>query len=92
VKYLFAFTIAAASVVLSGCNEAPVATGPTNNPNVPVAMLFEHDGCRVYRFWDGRYHYYATCGGRAVGTMGHETTTCGKNCWRTHDTSVQTQE
>lgn len=27
-----------------------------------VEFLFEHNGCKVYRFMDGRYVYYTDCG------------------------------
>jgi hypothetical protein len=69
-------------LALCGCGEAPVSTGQTNNPNVPVALLFEHDGCKVFRFWDaGRHHYYVTCRGSGQHqTFGTET--CGRNCTR----------
>lgn len=28
-----------------------------------LEFLFEKDGCKVYRFWDGRYIYWASCAG-----------------------------
>lgn len=50
------------AVLLTGCTAKPVATHITNNPEVPVSLLFEHDGCKMYRFEDnGYYHYYAKC-------------------------------
>jgi hypothetical protein len=54
-------TVAVACCVgLSACDAAPVSTAQTNNAEVPVALLFEHEGVRVYRFYDGgRNHYYA---------------------------------
>ena len=51
------------SIVLGGCAAEPVATAPTNNANIEVDLLFEHDGCRVYRFRDLGYHYFARCDG-----------------------------
>ena len=36
-----------------------------NNPDYTVSYLFEHDGCRVYRFYDtysGSYVYFTTQG------------------------------
>jgi|SRR6185437_12839664 len=45
-----------------GCEVSAVATVKTNNPNMKVDFLFEHEGCRVYRFSDnGNDHYYAKC-------------------------------
>ena len=46
-----------------GCVTEPIATAPTNNADIQVDLLFEHDGCRVYRFRDVGYHYFAKCGG-----------------------------
>lgn len=31
-----------------------------------VTRLFTHDGCTIYRFDDGGYHYWAVCPGRAA--------------------------
>ena len=55
---LFIVTLACA-----GCLAAPLETAPTANPAIQVDLLFEHDGCRVYRFMDGGYHYFARCQG-----------------------------
>lgn len=47
-----------------GCAQDPVAKNTTDNPKVPVDLLFTNNGCSVYRFFDaGRYHYYADCTG-----------------------------
>lgn len=32
--------------------------------NYKVELLFENDGCKVYRFYDGRYVYYTDCSGK----------------------------
>ena len=38
-----------------------------NNQDYKVDYLFEHDGCKVYRFWDGSYFvYFTNCNGTAV--------------------------
>jgi len=52
-----------ALVATTGCITPPLATTQTANPGIQVDLLFEHDGCRVYRFLDGTYHYFARCGG-----------------------------
>lgn len=40
----------------------PMFTRATTNPKVPVALLFEHEGCRVFRFEDDGYsRYYVRC-------------------------------
>ena len=59
-KYLFLL------ICLVSCLEKPVSTSKTNNENIKVELLFEHDGCKVYRFNDGDYRYYAVCSGQAT--------------------------
>ncbi|MPM50481.1 hypothetical protein SDC9_97222 [bioreactor metagenome] len=43
----------------------PVSTEiPANNQSYEVDYLFEHDGCKVYRFYDrGNYVYFTNCRG-----------------------------
>lgn len=43
----------------------PLVNGPAeNNHSYNVQYLFEHDGCKVYRFYDrGNYVYFTNCGG-----------------------------
>lgn len=69
--------LAAAAMV--GCAADPVAMKSSTNPNVPVSLLFENEGCKVYRFDDaGHYHYYANCQGSTVTTV-TETQSEGKS-------------
>lgn len=53
--------------ILQSCRSIrmPVSTHvPENNQNYVVDFLFEHDGCRVYRFYDrGNYVYFTNCFG-----------------------------
>jgi len=44
--------------------ERPISkNAPDNNQTYRVEYLFEHDGCKVYRFWDyGHYVYFTNCG------------------------------
>src|SRR5262245_43178828 len=62
----------------AGCVAEPIGTAATNNAGIPVDLMFEHDGCRVYRFRDVGYHYFARCDG-----AGHNASVlpdrCGKN-------------
>ncbi len=68
----------------SACVAPAISQTATNNANVHVDRLFDHDGCTVYRFLDGSYHYYVRC----IDAPGAPTTTaqttnivsCGKNC------------
>lgn len=40
---------------------------PENNATYKVEYLFEHDGCKVYRFFDyGNYVYFTNCTGNAT--------------------------
>lgn len=70
-------------VLLVACGRAePVATDDTTNPKVTVDLLFEHDGCKVYRFKDsGNYRYFVNCPDRTTMMSGHNVV-CGKNCVR----------
>lgn len=48
--------------IVSSCAKDPVSVSRTSNPDVPIALMFEHDGCKVYRFTDdGNHHYFAKC-------------------------------
>jgi len=55
---------------LTSCalSEEPISTSkPDNNHTYKVEYLFEHDGCKVYRFHDyGKYVYFTTCNGEAI--------------------------
>jgi hypothetical protein len=40
---------------------------PVNNETYRVDYLFEHEGCKVYRFFDqGNYVYFTNCKGEAI--------------------------
>jgi hypothetical protein len=40
---------------------------PKNNNTYNVSYLFEHDGCKVYRFLDnGNYVYFTNCKGNVT--------------------------
>jgi hypothetical protein len=77
--------------LLLACAEDPVSTSSTNNPDVPVALLFTHDGCKVYRFMDNGYHYFARCG-LSTSAIGSHLESCGKNCTHRVDEEVPTEE
>lgn len=61
-KVLLGFTIIIFLIVFTAaCNKAPQST--TTKPNdIKVEFLFEQDSVKVYRFYDGRYHYFTTRG------------------------------
>lgn len=63
--------IAALPVLAAGCltscmlQRSVSVSQAQNNPDYTVSYLFEHDGCRVYRFYDAlsdSYVYFTTQG------------------------------
>ena len=44
-----------------------------------MQVIQEFDGCKVYRFWDGNYHYVTKCGNHTA-TERHYSEYCGKAC------------
>jgi hypothetical protein len=63
--------IAAALLILSlsSCLVQQPVTSQTavNNQDYKVDYLFEHDGCKVYRFADRGYNvYFTNCNGNAI--------------------------
>ncbi len=45
-------------------------TVPFNNKTYEVQYLFEHDGCKVYRFFDyGNYVYFTNCNGSVTSVV-----------------------
>ncbi len=61
-----AFLLLAGMAVTSCVMQRSVSESRSaNNPDYRVSYLFEHDGCRVYRFydsWSGSYVYFTTQG------------------------------
>jgi hypothetical protein len=56
------------AIAATACRiEEPLTKEPAeNNKTYKVEYLFEHDGCKVYRFWDrGQYIYFTNCNGDA---------------------------
>lgn len=59
--------------LLNGCmNEAQQQVNSTNN-NFQIELLFQVDSIKVYRFYDGHYHYFCK-------DMTMQNLSCGKNC------------
>lgn len=56
---LFA-ALLAIGITFSACVKEGKETIKTNNNYFEVSFLFEVDGCKVYRFWDGGATYYFT--------------------------------
>ncbi len=57
-------------LIFSACKgtQKPVSSEkPVNNNTYTVEYLFEHEGCKVYRFFDqGNYVYFTNCNGEAI--------------------------
>jgi len=65
-KFLRNFLITAfAGLLFASCAQIPLSSSePANNSTYVVDYLFEHDGCKVYRFYDrGRHVYFTKCEG-----------------------------
>jgi hypothetical protein len=62
------FALLAFSVFVGCYTQEPIARqAPRNNKTYEVEYLFEHDGCKVYRFEDrGRDVYFTSCRGETV--------------------------
>lgn len=78
------------AVLAAGCTKDPEKVEQTTNPKVAVETLFTHDGCTVYRFDDGRDHYFARCDNRTE-VVATRTESCGKNCTRNVDENIGTE-
>jgi hypothetical protein len=78
------------AIVSTACVSAPVSSSPTNNQAIDVEQLFTHEGCTVYRFRDGPYHYYVRCDNGTAQTISPQS--CGKNCVRDEIVPTQPQQ
>ena len=70
-KNILQIMIAMGLVILGliSCNAGkPITTGQAeNNQTYKIDYLFEHDGCKVYRFQDkNRYVYFSNCSGNVT--------------------------
>lgn len=70
-----------AALAMAACQRAAQDATKTTNDNFWVELLFENDGVKVYRFWDGRYIYYVDARGR---TAWDETHVAGKAIYVEH--------
>lgn len=62
-------------ILFISCAKEPIET--EQKGEFKVELLFEKNGCKVYRFVDaGRYVYWSDCSGK---TEYHYTTSSGKN-------------
>jgi hypothetical protein len=64
-------------LIMCSCSGHDAIETRSAGNGVKVELLFSHDGCKMYRFYDyEHYHYYTNCGQ----TMSMQN--CGKNCVR----------
>ena len=66
-KHFRLLIILGAMLTFTSCNpKLPIYTKPTsNNKDYNISYLFEHDGCKVYRFIDGfNTVYFTSCQGQ----------------------------
>lgn len=65
---IFLLVILVLSVMFSCRSGKPiVTTNAENNQTYKIDYLFEHDGCKVYRFQDmDRYVYFSNCSGNVT--------------------------
>ena len=70
---------AIAATVIAGCGADAVSTEPTDNTQIKVDRLFDHDGCTVYRFRDGETRYFVKCRDGSARTEWSERYQCGKS-------------
>lgn len=50
--------------ILSGCFKEAISHETTDINDINIELLFEKDGCKMYRFKDGmRYIYWSNCEG-----------------------------
>lgn len=66
---------------VAGCQKTEQAKEQTSNGEIKVELLFEHEGVKVYRFYDDRTVYYTDARGK---TAWDETHSTGKSSWREH--------
>ena len=67
-KYLpLLFCVTAGSCTVKYAQKPLTQGPPENNKTYNVEYLFEHDGCKVYRFNDnGNYVYFTNCNGQSM--------------------------
>ena len=76
-------------VVLSGCAKEPESVGNSTNKDIEVETLFRYEGCTMYRFVDGRSHYFARCE-NSTETISTNSRSCGKDCVQYYDENIVT--
>lgn len=80
------------AAALAGCMKDPEAVTHAGVGGFEVGRLFTHEGCTVYRFYDGgSARYFANCNGSAE-TSWDRAVSCGKGCTRVEHHQVPTSQ
>lgn len=74
--------VALLAVLLVSCSKEPISVSTTDNSEIKVERLFEHDGCVVYRFFDSDYRYFVKCRDGRSDMQWSEKYQCGKSTCR----------
>jgi hypothetical protein len=99
-EYLYPFFMTIVSVlvgmVLIGLGVVFLAAifNPTEEQQAQMhktQIISEVDGCKVYRFYDGNYHYVTRCGDK-VTTQKNWSESCGKACTRRRTEELVTEK
>lgn len=57
--------VLALSSLINSCAETAIKSEVTSGNGIKLELLFEKDGCKVYRFYDAGYLiYWSDCSGR----------------------------
>ncbi len=66
-NYIIILGLLICFIASCGIYKEPISVERSNNTDYNVSYLFEHDGCKVYRFIDnGNYVYFTSCRGNVT--------------------------
>lgn len=58
------FFLSILTFALFSCKGDAESVIQSGNSDFKIEFLFEHDGCKIYRFYDGKYIYWTDCKGK----------------------------
>lgn len=76
------------ALIFASCKKEAQQQVQSTNSNFQVELLFEVDGCKVYRFLDGDYKYFTTC----KGSVSWNTTQSAGKTHKTIHHNIETNE
>lgn len=77
-RSILAISLGISLLILGSCTVGKplLNASADNNDTYRVQYLFEHDGCKVYRFYDrGNYIYFTNCTGNTMSISNDSTHT-----------------